>query len=563
MVLYRACLVSLLVSSNQDNRDLSKSMESTIRRVEEEILDQEYTKFKIPHRDRNLALGHLLKTAGDLWHDERRSQDNRQRFTSARFTIMLGGLGHCIRWLTNTAARRIRLPNATWQELDQEAREFLVWGMQYHLLTIDHIAWSRNMLQANVDIANQIIRFFPASNYDELFLLSQQSDEQRLLEELHNQLPADLLRQDFVHWLRHFKVVHGGFDFAQDMVRQFESYPQIVRWLEASVLPDVGADEDLGGFSLDEFRHFFAALFMNCNFWMWVEDGYDDLFGSEHDFGSSMLTLPQPAMMRWLQHMSALRLESVKAIVSVLTYDTSNLHASLTNQPFVRSANGRLFLLPRLVALSNPGRMLVGAMNKGAGRRIYERMIKGQSSIALSRLARAFQDAGFEVWQEKKIQGDRGPLTPDLIVFDKRHRELLIADYKHALSPVGPSETIYKLRELEKGLGQIRGYLAAMTNPTNWPPEIQASGVNTIMGLLIFGHPMSIPMGTDAEIAVVNRPTLHEYLARSSPAALSAVVDWARTRPELGFRLGMLREHHLSIKVSDWTYVRSVYLPNE
>jgi hypothetical protein len=432
--------------------------------------------------------------------------------------------------------------------------------MQYYRLSIDHILWSRNMLQANLDVTNKVVKFSAFSNFDSAFLLAQHSDNQRALETLHNALPIQELQRDFERWQRHFKVVDGGFSFAEDVARQLASYPAVLHWLETGVLPGIQANEDLGGYSLDEFRRFLAALFINCNFWMWVEDGFDELFGSEHDFGTSMLTLPDSAMMQYLQRMSGLRIDVVKAIVRVLTYDASNFHASLTNQPFVQSADKRLFLLPRLIALSNPGRMLVGAMNKGVSRQVYDKLIESLSQVALAEIASVFQGLGLEVWQEKKIPSNqRKFLTPDLIVLDRAKGELLVADYKHSLSPVGPSEVVYKLAELEKGLKQVRSYLSVMSTPANWSTEIQSLEINKIMGLLIFGYPMVIPMRVDPEIVVVNKFSLYEQLTPQLFTTLSSLIDWAKTRPELAFQPGRLREYEWEVRVSDWTYKRSMH----
>lgn len=536
-------------------------MEKTIRFVEREILDKEYARFKILHRDRNLATGHILKIAGDFWRDEGRSQRTDRLPVKIGLDVMLGGLSHCVRWITTSQQKQIRLPKATWRELDQEALDFLVWGMQYHSISVDHILWSRNMLLANVDTTTKTIKFSPFSDFDIIFFLSQQSDQQHALKVLHNTLPVQQLRQDFQHWRKHFKIVDGGFDFAEDLVRQLESYPKVINWLEASVLPSVEPDQDLGGYSLDEFRRFFAALFLNFKFLTLVEDGFDDIFGAEHDFGTTMLTLPKSAMMRYLQHMSDIKVESVEAIITALTFDVSNFHASLLNQPFVETSNKHLFILPRLIALANPGRLLVGAMNKGVGRQMYDKLIETLSRAMLSEISSAFRNLGLEVWQETKITSDTGKfITPDLIVLDRSRGELLVADYKHSISPIGPAEVVNRLAELKKGLNQVRGYLSAMQRPANWPIQAKPLQINKVAALLIFGYPMAIPIHTDPKISVVNRISLYEQLTQQHFTTLSDLVRWARIRPELPFQRGMLKERELEFRVSDWTYKRSIYV---
>jgi hypothetical protein len=389
-------------------------MDKTIRLVERDFLDKEYTTFKILNRDENLAVGHMLKVAGDYWRDQRRVPDEQLASARTMFVLMLAGLGHCVRWIVAGRDRKTKLSKATWQEMDREALDFLVWGMRYQSLSIDHICWSRRILQASVDMANKIIEFFPNSGFDPVFLLSQRHDLQQTLDALYNALPTEQLGRDFQLWRKHFKIVEGGFDFSQELAGKLPSYPAVADWLQKCLLPNVDGTQDLGGYSLDEFRHFFATLFINCNFWMWTEDGFDDAFGPVNDFGTSMFTLPQSSMMSWLQKMSGLNIRSIKAIVAALTFDASDMHSSLMIRPFVLSSNKRLFLLPRLIALADPGRMLVGAMNKGVGRPIYAALIESASRAALSEIASMFRAVGLEVWQEKKVTDDNGrELTPD------------------------------------------------------------------------------------------------------------------------------------------------------
>jgi hypothetical protein len=418
------------------------------------------------------------------------------------------------------------------------------------------------MLQASVDSINKIIKFFPVSNFDQVFFLSQQIELQQILEALFNTLPTQVLGRDFQKWKKQFRVVDRGFDFPPALARKLPSYTAVANWLEECLLPNVNPAQDLGGYSLIEFRHFFATLFINCNFSMWLEDSFDSTFGSVNDFGTLVLTLPYKSMITWLQKMSGLKISSIKAIVTAFTFDASDLHSSLTVQPFVLSSTRHLFLLPRLIALSDPGRMLVGAMNKGVGRPIYAKLVESISRTALSEIAAMFRDLGLEVWQEKKIIDYNGKeLTPDLIILDRNKSELIVADYKHSLTPVGPSEVIYKLSELQKGLKQVHSYLAAVRSEKTRISGIRQQGTNNIMGLLIFGNPMIVPMYIDPDVAITTRHSLKQQLTRQHFTALSDLLIWIRTRPDLPFKQDEMKEHTIEIMVSEWKYSRTVFMP--
>jgi hypothetical protein len=70
---------------------------------------------------------------------------------------------------------------------------------------------------------------------------------------------------------------------------------------------------------------------------------------------------------------------------------------------------------------------------------------------------------------------------------------------------------------------------------------------------------MVIPMRVDPEIVVVNKFSLYEQLTPQLFTTLSSLISWAKTRPELPFQPGMLREYEWEVRVSDWTYKRSMH----
>lgn len=361
------------VTTPSPQNHLQSENDAQIRRVERELLDKEYSKFPLLRRDPTLAIGHLLKVVGDLWRDLGSARDSDQHGHRTLLELTLSGVGHCIRWINIFGTRELVLPPASWRSLDEEALDLLTWGTNYAQLTVDHVAWSRGLLEAHIDTANKVITFSNSSDIDGKFLLDQRADYQTSLTEVIAACPTQEMQRDFGRWRRRFRVIEGGFDYDESLARSLPSYPAIVVWLKGYVLPGVDEEYDLGGYSLIEFLCFFATLFINCTFWCWLEDSLDHVLGEEHDFGSSMLLLEERSMHQWLERMSGLRPTSVRSIVGALTFDISRLGSVITRQPIVPSPDRHLVLLPRLIALSDPNRLLAGAMNKGRGKLAYTR----------------------------------------------------------------------------------------------------------------------------------------------------------------------------------------------
>src|SRR5260370_1345752 len=131
-----------------------------IRRVEQDILDPEFRKFNLRRRRSMLAVGHLLKVFGDSVRDLNRGI-GVETFEQARFRVnfMTYALGHCLRWLAESQVSSIAFPDERWETIDNEAAEFLRWGIEYTFIANDHTAWSRGLMTASVDHATSRIAF--------------------------------------------------------------------------------------------------------------------------------------------------------------------------------------------------------------------------------------------------------------------------------------------------------------------------------------------------------------------------------------------------------------------
>ncbi len=529
-----------------------------IRWVETNILDKQYKKYRLALRRQDEAIPHLLKVTGDFWRELTNSPSQSNRVSKPTFDVVLGALGHCIRWIINSPPSQVHLPRVSSRELDEEAADFLGWAIHYHMLYLDHVAWSRGWLEAIVDEDSRTIEFSFRTDVDKQFLVAQLVDLEETVLSQRAKLSDEALSADFSQWMKAFEFDGQGFSVAQDVTELKTAHSAVEDWLSTIVFPEIDGEEVLGGYSLREFQRFFAALFLHCEYMTWVEDRADYLLGDEHELGTLLLSLDKDSMIEWLAGISKVRRRAVKAIVDDLTFDASSLHASLMNQPFVKSSQGNLYLLPRLFARIDPLRLLSGALNKSkSGRKAYGRIIESVSNTVLEQICSSFDIGRFRVWKEETFVDRSGKKhTPDLIVLDKDNGELLIAEYKHSIVPFGPSEVIYRVEEFEKALEQVHGYVEGLSN-SSWMSSLPAP-VSTIFALLIYRFPMPIPVPSGLSIGIVNWSTLSKQMQPRFSGSLSELYSWSRTRPDLNSQLRSLRTEHFDIQVSDWKYRRTI-----
>ncbi|HLO83629.1 MAG TPA: hypothetical protein VK203_01270 [Nostocaceae cyanobacterium] len=532
-----------------------------IRDIESKILDQEFKKYQFLYRQPDEGIAHILKVMGDLWRDiEIGNNPVYSVFRRYQFVTILKGLSHCIRWTTNHPSRQIKLPNSTCYDRDKEALEFLKWGTNYEMLSRDHVAWSKNILSAQVDENNKIIQFLYPPDLDAIFFLSQLAAEDKILKKISNSIPIEALKKDFHEWISEVKFEKKGFRIPERLVSKTRAYSNVLSWLENTVFPEISSGTLLNGYTLEQFRRFYASLFINCQYWTWLEDGVDQAFGVNNELGTCIMTLTKSQMIKWLHNISNVDIKAVESILEDLIFDTSHFHADLRNQPFILSNRKNIFLLPRLFANSLPQRMLSGALNKGTGKQKYEKIIEVVSTSNLLNIASKFKQLGLTVVVEKTIKYNGRKYTPDLIILDVHNQEILIVEYKHTLNPLGTSEVLYKLKELEKGISQLKQYLKIMEiNINNKPfhslPQIKAK---KIYAMLLFNQPMPLPVTSEAEINIIDWPTLNRKLSFEQFVSFSSLIVWLKSRPDLPKRFKSFIKESVEVEVAGWKYIHPI-----
>ena len=108
--------------------------------------------------------------------------------------------------------------------------------------------------------------------------------------------------------------------------------------------------------------------------------------------------------------------------------------------------------------------MILGALNKGHKKKIYDRLINLIEKFNLNKLYSSIEEVSYWTpYLEKTIKLNGRQFHPDLILIDVDDKSVLVMDYKHFIGPITASEVDYKMNELKKGLIQVQDYIEALT----------------------------------------------------------------------------------------------------
>src|SRR5262245_22900042 len=117
----------------------------TIRRIEREVLDREFQRYRLLWLPEDLAITRMLKIVGDFSRMPLRTMDpSPERLSHLRVFswFVPRGLSHCLRWISQECQPGRAIHGPHWRREDDEAAKFLNWGMVYGRLATDHVAWS-------------------------------------------------------------------------------------------------------------------------------------------------------------------------------------------------------------------------------------------------------------------------------------------------------------------------------------------------------------------------------------------------------------------------------------
>jgi len=541
--------------------------EPAIRKVESEVLDKQHASLRLIRRRTDLAIGHLLKAFGDSTRDLQHDRDpNKFRATRYKVNAMVYGLGHCLRWLLAEPIRSILQADDSWQTLGVEAAEFLRWGIQYGQLANDHTAWSHGLIDASFDGQAKRIVFYTPKAAESRYFVRQVEAQQTSVDARVHERPDRVLREDCMVWCKEMSTSPHGLR-TPSRPRPSDVMDSVLEWFSATVLPAIPPSMDLGGFTLEQFRRVVAHLYVISLYQSWCEDAVDQVQGLTNQLGSQPWSMPKRRFIVWLSESTAVSPGATDVITRLLTFDPAEIHSRITCQPLIVTVDGTVLLSPRIVSLLDIERGLIGAMNRTGRKRIYDDLINTIERHHRRELLSDFRRvSNWATIDERDFKTGIEKVSPDFVAWESHTDRFLIADYKHALEPLGPVEVKSKMSELSKWIAKLKKYIAFFRRhpkllTSAFPERRLDTNATEIDGMILTRWPLPLPVGEDESVAIADRGAFAS-LARSRPnLSFQDLLSWASTRPDVPCPLATrLIEQHISVE--EWTYVRQTLTTN-
>lgn len=535
--------------------------------MEENILDEEYKRYKLIYRPEELGLSYLLQLLGDIWRRLGSEYGTELSYfqTSNTLGTSINGVGHCVRWLNKELSFEITLPDAERETLFEETSSLLIWSQNYSKLCQDHVAWSKKLMNAEVDESKRKVYFYPNTVIDQHFMFKEKISEETLWDSYIAKQPMAELKNGFKRWINESNIKGQLLEVSEEEELFQHELSKVLEWLEDVVFPDVAPETDFMGYTLSQFRKLFAALFINCQYYTWYEDSLDRSVGYEQAVGSKPICLSASEMEQWLSEISGVNITVTRAIIMDLLFDKRNFHSNLTNQPFVKSNRGNIFVLPRLIVNIDPERMLAGAINKSHKKRVYAKLINVLEQKSLFHIENKFKLKGMYCLREQSFVNNRGlKITPDLTLYNMESKQIVLIEYKHFLRPTGTSEVINKISEYEKGMKQLQNYIDFIKDDVNilspWINNLDES--YEIYGLFLSKWPMPIPINTTNCPMVGSWTAIEGQLENGTYSSLPEMINFLISHKTNHGIEGTIEPVSHDIQVSNWTYSRIYYVMN-
>lgn len=540
-------------------------MEKKAREIELEILDKHHKQFELLKYNDEQTIPYLLKAFGDI---ERNIDDLRNlgysEYSIKMFLIsIINGISHCVRWVNDSTGNALK-PIPEIEVWNNNIMDFVTWGRDYYGVAQQYVVWSRGLCHIEVDEGKKQILFLPAEEKNYYFVIQQQHALYEYGKDIYDTLPMQDLSNIFKQWYKEIGIHPIPFPIAGsiDWNKALDSvlYPIVYKSAEEIILPELDGLIDLGGYTINDFRQFYTILYINFSFISWIEELMDETMGEENPYGSNPIDFPQKEMIRFLSNITKLNQEKVQNIVNDFTFDSSNFHSSLFLQPIVQSKNNRIYLLPNLIVRLDPNRMLIGTLNKGEKRKIYDTLINKIERFHLDKLHQNFsKNKSWLTITDKKITVNKKTIYPDMLLIDKSSKTVLIVDYKHFIVPISASEVDYKLKEIRKGIKQIEGYIDFFKNHFLSIENQSIDGHYQIYGLLLFHQPTPVPIDTGENLYITDMLSLNRIISDNGNIDVTSLLKKLNTHEPEGLRNDDFSLIDVEVKVGDWTFVRKVY----
>ncbi|MES2419552.1 MAG: hypothetical protein V4541_15305 [Bacteroidota bacterium] len=538
-----------------------------IRNFEKDVLDKYHEKYPFFQYPENIVIPYILQVYGDT----ERHRDNliRQGYNDINLSVflnnMLHGMGHCIRWIVNRDSSNLKdITTETYQQLHEMAADFLGWGAGYHMIAQEFVTWSRKIKKATVDVVNKEITFINPESFDYSKIYDLQLLYASRMALIYERYPHDVMEQEFSEWIKSidFKKPPIANHIDWEKGRTSTSYPLLYSKMKEVLFPELTEVTDFEGYNLQQLRQFFALSFLNFYFIRWIE-GYLDSGMEENNlsYGSNPLSISEDKFKKLMCQITGLNVEVISSIIKDLTFNPSSFHTSVTLQPFIYS-QGEYYILPNLFVQVESSRMMLGALNKGEKKRIYDKLINSIEKVNLNLISEtAKQIPNIICYLEKTLKNNGQQICPDIILIDPTRKFLLVADYKHFIGPISGSEVEYKIKELEKAINQVQKYIDNL----NQLLKVERISIQdfTVSGLIITHKPLPIPIPSQKAIPIVDMETFN-YLVQNAITKKMGIYEvtksiehWHYNEPK-----NVFSDFESEIIVEDWKVKRTQHKIN-
>lgn len=534
--------------------------EQKIRKFESEILDKAHTRLAFYQYSEDIVIPYLLQVYGDTerHRDNLISNGHNAYSLSIYLNNMMHGIGHCIRWMIKQTQPTLTSTfDKSPGQLQEMAADFLGWGTGYYMIAQEFVTWSRGIKTAILDENNKTITFLNPNGYDYSGIYNKQLLYAKQIQNVYLSYPHEEMEDEFEEWINDIDFfeppIANHIDWHKG--KNSNSYPLMFKKMCEILFPELQETTDLGGYNLKQLRQFYALFFLNFYFIRWTEAVLDSKSGQNLSFGSNPLYLSITQFHKLASTITGLTKDVVGAIISDLTFNPNNFHTSVTIQPFVLSSSGTYYILPNLFSQLEPSRMILGALNKGSKKKIYDKLINLIEKFNLHKLYSSISDfSNCTSYLEKVIKFEGKQIHPDLIIIDTSAKFVCVIDYKHFIGPITASEVDYKMKELKKGATQVQNYIEILKQLS----KIGVTDINgfSIKGLLITHEPMPVPLSTEIEVSITDMDTFINRVTGFN-AQSRGLIELMQLITAYSISKNVFEAFDADIEVDEWKVIRT------
>lgn len=534
--------------------------EQKIRKFESEVLDKAHVNYAFYQYSEDIVIPYLLQVYGDTerHRDNLAANGRNAHNVSVYLNNMLHGIGHCIRWILEQSQPTFQdTSDESPRQLQEMAADFLGWGTGYHMIAQEFVTWSRGIKTAILNKNNKTITFLNPVGYDYSNINDKQLLYAEQMQAVYLSYPHEEMENEFEEWIKDINFAEPPIAHHIDWEKgkDSKSYPLLYAKMGEILFPELEETTDFDGYNLEQLRQFYALFFLNFHFIRWTEAVLDSKLRENLSFGSNPLYLSTAQFYLLASTITGLAKDVARAIILDLTFNAKNFHTSVTIQPFVLSSSNTYYILPNLFSQLEPSRMILGALNKGSKKKIYDKLINLIEKFNINELHSSVKNIGsLTCYQEKVIKVDGKKIHPDLILIDAAEKCVCVVDYKHFIGPITASEVDYKMRELKKGAIQVQNYIEILKK-LNKIGERSIEGFS-IHGLLITHKPMPVPVADDINIPITDMATFMQRVTAVIDRSLG-VNGLMQLIPAIEKPKNIFTAFEAEILVGEWTVIRS------